>query len=220
MLLIFELIAVVVFAVTGVTTALEKKLDVFGAIVLGLCTAVGGGIIRDILLGYLPPTAFRDPIYSITALIASAICFIVLYIFGERIHSHAEIYNQIINVFDASGLAIFTIGGVHAAIDHGFGDNLYLSVFVGLMTGVGGGVMRDVMVGKIPMIFRKRIYALAALPGAIAYQIIMENEFLEEIYAFIACTSIIFVIRMLATIFRWNLPKFKDNETTEKTEEK
>lgn len=212
MLLAFELVAVVVFAITGVTTALEKNLDAFGAIVLGLCTSVGGGIIRDILLGYLPPMAFRDPIYSITALISSTVSFVIIYLFGKKIHAHAEVYNQIINVVDSLGLAIFTVGGVHSAIEHGFGENLYLSVFVGLMTGVGGGVMRDIMVGKVPTIFRKRIYALAALPGAICYQIAMENGILKEAYVFILSVAIIFLIRMLATVFRWNLPKFKDPE--------
>ena len=209
MLLAFELVAVTVFAITGVVTAVEKNLDIFGATVLGLCTSVGGGIIRDILLGYLPPSAFRNPIYSITAIIASLLCFIIISVAGDKIEKHNEVYSQVINVIDSVGLAIFTIGGVDTAIKNGFGGNLYLSVFVGLMTGVGGGVMRDVMVGKIPMIFHKRIYALAALPGAIAYQIIMENNLLGDYLSFILCALLIFVIRMLATIFRWNLPKVK-----------
>lgn len=205
-----EFCGVVIFAVTGVLTALEKKLDAFGAIVLGLVTSVGGGIIRDMILGYLPPTAFRDPTFSITAIVVSIITFLIAYFAGKEIKPHFDVYSKIINIIDSIGLAFFTISGVNMASQCGFGGNLYLSVFVGVLTGVGGGVMRDIFAGKIPMIMYKRIYALAALIGAAVYQILTEYEILSRIPAVICSTGLIIAIRILATIFRWNMPTVKN----------
>lgn len=205
-----EFCGVIIFAVSGVLTALEKKLDAFGAITLGLVTAVGGGIIRDMILGFLPPTAFRDPTFSITAIVVSIITFAVAYFAGAEIKPHFDIYSRIINVIDSVGLAFFTISGVNMASQCGFGGNLYLSVFVGVLTGVGGGVMRDVFAGKIPMIMYKRVYALAALIGAIVYQVITEHGLMHRIPAVICSAVLIIAIRMLATVFRWHLPKVKN----------
>ena len=89
---IFEIIGTVAFAITGVITAIEKKLDIFGAVVLGTVTAVGGGMVRDILLGYLPPAAFRHPVYTVTAIATSLAVFIIAYFFGKRIKLHFNVY--------------------------------------------------------------------------------------------------------------------------------
>lgn len=207
---IFEIIGTVVFAVTGVITSLEKKLDIFGAIVLGMVTAVGGGIVRDMILGYLPPMAFRNPVYALTALGTSIAAFTVAWFVGKRIKSHFDVYSQVINIFDSIGLAVFTVGGVNAAASCGFGENSFLAVFVGVLTGVGGGVMRDIMAGRVPVILYKRVYALAALIGALVYQIVIDNALLSEVPAVLLGTGIILVIRILATVFHWNLPKIKD----------
>ena len=155
-----ELIGTVAFAISGVITALEKKFDVFGALVLGTVTAVGGGIVRDLILGVLPPMAFRKSVFAITALVTSLVVFVIAYFLGTRIKKHFDVYSQIINVFDSIGLSVFVIGGVNSAIACGFGENMFLSVFVATLTGVGGGVMRDIMAVKCRKFFAKEFMRL------------------------------------------------------------
>lgn len=207
---IFEIIGTVAFAITGVITAIEKKLDIFGAVVLGTVTAVGGGMVRDILLGYLPPAAFRHPVYTVTAIATSLAVFIIAYFFGKRIKLHFNVYSQIINVFDAIGLAVFTVACINSAAACGFGENSFLSIFVGMMTGVGGGVMRDMMAGGVPTILRKKVYALAAGIGALIYQLLVEHNTCPQGLAILAGAGSIIVIRLSATVFKWNLPTLKD----------
>ena len=207
---IFEIIGTVAFAITGVITAIEKKLDIFGAVVLGTVTAVGGGMVRDILLGYLPPAAFRHPVYTVTAIATSLAVFIIAYFFGKRIKLHFNVYSQIINVFDAIGLAVFTVAGINSAAACGFGENSFLSIFVGMMTGVGGGGMRDMMAGGVPTILRKKVYALAAGIGALIYQLLVEHNTCPQGLAILAGAGSIIVIRLSATVFKWNLPTLKD----------
>lgn len=204
------MIGTVVFAVTGVITAIEKKLDIFGAVVLGMATAVGGGIIRDLILGYLPPTAFRKPVFAITAIVTSILVFTIAWYLGKRIKKHFGIYAQVINIFDSIGLAVFTIGGINAAAACGFGENSFLSIFVGILTGVGGGMLRDIMAGKIPGILRERVYAIAALLGALVYQGLVDNNILSGVPAMLLGAGIILLVRALATIFKWNLPKIDE----------
>lgn len=205
-----EIAGVVAFAITGVITALEKKFDIFGAIVLGVTTSVGGGIVRDMILGYLPPAAFRKPVYAATAIITSLAVFLIAYFLGTRIKKHFDVYSQVINVFDSIGLSVFVIGGVNSAISCGFGDNMFLAVFVGTLTGVGGGVMRDIMAGRVPTILRKRVYALAAIIGAIIYYLLTYYNVCSSTWAIIIGAGSVLVIRILATIFRWNLPTVKN----------
>ncbi len=205
-----EIIGIVAFAITGVITALEKKFDIFGALVLGVVTSVGGGILRDMILGYLPPAAFRNSVYAVTALITSLAVFVIAYFLGVRIKKHFDVYSQIINIFDSLGLSVFVVGGVNAAIACGFGDNMFLSVFVGTLTGVGGGVMRDIMAGRVPKILRKRVYALAAIIGAIIYYLLITHNICSSTWAIIIGAGSVLIIRILATVFRWNLPTVKN----------
>lgn len=211
-LLAIELIGTVAFAITGVITAIEKKFDIFGAIVLGTVTAVGGGIVRDIILGYLPPMAFRKSVYAITAVITSLAVFWIAYFFGKRIRKHFDVYSQVINIFDSIGLSVFVIGGVNSAIACGFEENMFLTVFVATLTGVGGGVMRDIMAGRVPKILRKRIYALAAIIGSVIYYILIHYNLCSSTLAITIGAGSVLVIRILATIFRWNLPTVKNLE--------
>ena len=139
-LFVLEIAGVVAFAITGVITALEKKFDIFGALVLGVITSVGGGIVRDMILGYLPPAAFRDPVYAITAIVVSLAVFIIAYFLGARIKKHFDFYSQIINIFDSIGLSVFVIGGVNAAISCGYGNNMFLAVLT-----VIGPLFSDIM---------------------------------------------------------------------------
>ena len=209
-LLAIELIGTVAFAITGVITAIEKKFDIFGAIVLGTVTAIGGGIVRDIILGYLPPMAFRKSVYAITAVLTSLVVFWIAYFFGKRIQKHFDVYSQVINIFDSIGLSVFVIGGANSAIACGFEENMFLTVFVATLTGVGGGVMRDIMAGRVPKILRKRVYALAAIIGSVIYYILIHYELCSTTLSIIIGAGSVIIIRILATIFRWNLPTVKN----------
>lgn len=211
-----EIIGTITFAVSGVITAFAKKLDILGAIVLGTATAVGGGILRDITLGYLPPSAFRNPVYAITAIITSVIIFVLAYFLGDNIKLHFGLYSQIINIFDSIGLAVFTVAGVNSAFEHGFGGNAFLTIFVAFLTGVGGGALRDIMAGNVPKILRKRIYALAVIIGAAIYYTLINFNLCPDIPAVIIGAGSVLIIRILATIFHWNLPRIKNLSDLEK----
>lgn len=207
---ICEFVGTVAFAISGVITSIEKKLDIFGALVLGTVTAVGGGILRDVILGYLPPAAFRNPVYALTAIITSLAVFVIAYFLGAKIKSHFEFYNQVINIFDSIGLSVFTVAGVNSAISCGFQENAFLTIFVATLTGVGGGVLRDMMAGRVPKILRKKVYALAVIIGAIAYYLIIDNNILPQNTAVIIGAGLVLLIRILATVFHWNLPTVKN----------
>ncbi len=205
-----EIIGTMAFAVTGVITAFDKKLDLLGAVVLGLVTAVGGGILRDMILGYLPPAAFRESVFSLIAIAVSVVSFIVAYFTGNKIKKHNKQWFQVLNIFDSAGLAAFTVAGVNAAHLCGYSENSFLSIFVGALTAVGGGLLRDIMSGSVPVILKKRVYALAAIAGASIYQCLFELTSLHESVIIVISILSIFVIRILATVFHWNLPSLEN----------
>ena len=154
-LFVLEILGTVAFAISGACVAIEKKMDIFGVAILGLTTAVGGGIVRDVLLGVIPPAAFQHPVYSLLALLTSVIVFLpkVRGLAGKE-------KNLLLFLIDTIGLAIFTVVGVQAGMQY---DNRYLAIFVGVITGVGGGVMRDVFAGNRPYIFIKHFYSTCIL---------------------------------------------------------
>ena len=162
-ILITELVGTIAFAVSGSLTAIERRLDFFGILVLAIFTAVGGGLIRDLILGNTPPVMFRNPLYVLVAF-ASSVLLILFSPFFLRTH-YSKKMNLVmhgINIFDAVGLGIFTLTGMNTAFSMGY-DSAFLAVFVGVTTGVGGGVMRDVLAGRTPQLLRRDIYAVAAL---------------------------------------------------------
>ncbi len=212
-----EIIGTVSFAVSGVITAIEKKLDLFGSIVLGTTTAVGGGILRDVILGNFPPIMFRRSIYALVAASVSLLVFLIAYFVGKKLEPHLQTYLQIINVFDAIGLAIFVMVGMETALNSTHQNNAFLVVFVGTMTGVGGGILRDMMVGKIPDVLRKRIYALAAILGAIVFYLLYRYSPLSNTICMFSGMGVIILIRTLATIFKWNLPRISMPENDKKS---
>lgn len=208
---IFEIIGTVSFAMSGALTGIRKHMDIFGVCVLGLTTATFGGICRDLILGITPPATFRNPIYAFIAIGTSAVMF---FLFVCRISlSRYRAYEAIMLITDSAGLGIFTVCGALAAIEAGFGDNLFLVVFVSVITGVGGGVMRDIFAGDRPYIFIKHIYACASLIGALLTVLIwnIAGKSLSMIIGF----SIVVAIRLLAAYFRLSLPKAREIELTE-----
>ena len=201
--LAFELLGTAAFAVSGALTAVNKKMDVLGVMILGLTTATGGGIIRDIVLCYTPPAAFRNPIYSLVALLTSLIIFLPPV--RRSIGRHETAFNNVLEVVDAIGLGVFTVIGIQAAHAETNAHGVYLYLFVGVVTGVGGGVLRDIFAGEKPSIFVEHIYATASILGAAVCVILWEPA--GRAAAMLAGLAVVVVLRVLAAFNKWNLPK-------------
>jgi uncharacterized membrane protein YeiH len=156
LLLVLDLVGIGVFALSGALTGVEKKLDLFGVLALSFTTALGGGIIRDLLIGVAPPATFTDSRY----LIVPAVCGVLVF----YVHPAVTRVRRPLMVFDAAGLSLFAVAGAQKSIDAGL--NTPSSIGVGMITAVGGGIMRDVLVREIPLVLHREIYATAALLGA------------------------------------------------------
>ena len=205
-LLVLEIIGTIAFAVSGTFVAIKARFDIFGVLVIGCITAVGGGIMRDILIGITPPTIFAKLYIFGIAILATIVVFIVAYIKREKFDEIRERIEHINNIFDAIGLAAFTVMGTEIAFINEIENDVLLSVMLGVLTGVGGGILRDILTKNPPYIFKKHVYAVAALVGAILYYLIrvwINDTILPSIVAIV----FIIGIRLLATKYRWDLPK-------------
>ena len=202
---ILELIGTVAFASSGAMIAIEKKMDIFGVNVLGATTTVGGGIMRDIILGLTPPGAFSHPVYVLVAALTSTILFVIAYAkptaFESRVKT--DYYDKLMFWCDTAGLGIFTVVGIQAAVRAVGGENVFFFVFIGTLTGVGGGVLRDIMAGETPYILVKHIYACAAIAGGIVC--VVGRTAFGEAYGTILGLAATVLLRFLAAHFRWNL---------------
>lgn len=203
---ITEVLGTVAFSVSGTLVAIDHGLDVFGVILIGCVTAVGGGIMRDIMLGTVPPSAFVNPYPMLVAALASAAVFVVAYALRDRYTGLRARIDVVNNVFDAIGLAAFAVMGTESAIAAGYGDNALFCVSLGTVTCIGGGMLRDVMTNSTPYVLKKRIYALASIAGSLLYLVLSRAE-LHPSLPTLAAMVLVFTIRMLATVFRWSLPK-------------
>lgn len=161
---LLELIGTVAFAASGALTAMRRHMDLLGVIVLGVITSVGGGILRDVILGITPPLAFRDPTCTLVA-VGVSLLLCIPWIRHSLMHNH-RLFDVSLLLMDSVGLGVFTVMGIWNAMDFSPDRSTYLLVFVGLLTGVGGGVMRDVLAGNTPYILVKHVYACASLAGA------------------------------------------------------
>jgi uncharacterized membrane protein YeiH len=205
---ILELFGTVAFAISGATTAIRKNMDILGVCVLGLVTAIGGGITRDILLGALPPAAFINPVYLYVGLATALVMFVPAV--RRALFTNHRVFDLLLLLSDSVGLGIFTVVGVGVTVAAGHGTNMLLCVFLGVLTGVGGGVIRDVLAGDVPYIFVKHIYALAAAAGALVCCICVR---LADIgLGYIAGFAVVFVLRLCAAHFHWDLPKARNVE--------
>ena len=203
---VLDLLGTVSFAISGAMTAIDEKLDLFGVIVLGVITATGGGVFRDILLGNLAPAAFVSSSYVILAAATSVMLFFVVWKNQRAYLTNAKSVNTVNNIFDALGLGVFTISGIEVAAGAGYGEDIFFAVFLGTMTGVGGGLLRDVLVRRVPALLTKRIYAVASILGGVSY-LLLQKAGLESFPAAAIASTLIFMLRMLATHYRWNLPR-------------
>ncbi|CUX72330.1 hypothetical protein BN3590_04652 [Clostridium sp. C105KSO15] len=200
-----EVIGTIAFASSGAMVAIKKQLDLLGVIVLGVTTAVGGGMLRDIIIGNVPPALFKDPIYVLLAFITVMLLFIIVRLNQKILDGRSmETYEKVMNIFDAIGLGAFTVVGIDTAVLSGYGDYHFLIIFLGVITGVGGGILRDIMAGQTPYVLRKHIYACASIVGAILYAWLL-NYIDGNIAMLIGACSVV-LIRLMATHFCWNLP--------------
>jgi uncharacterized membrane protein YeiH len=210
---ILEILGTIAFAVSGALIAVSCSLDLFGVVYMGCVTACGGGIIRDILIGKVPPSVFDNSYIIFIATLSAIAVFIIAYINRHHFDTLREKLEKINNVFDAIGLSVFSVVGVEVAISSGFDDKKLFCILMGMLTGVGGGIMRDVFADKTPYVFKKHIYAMASLLGSAlfyALRVTVVNVVLSASLAMI----LVFSVRMLATIYLWKLPKVHfDNES-------
>lgn len=203
---VLELIGTVAFAASGALIAMRKHMDLLGVIVLGVVTAIGGGILRDLILGITPPLAFRDPTCAIVA-IATAIVLFIPWVRHKLMHN-TRLFDAVLLVMDSVGLGVFTVMGIWNALSFSPDRSTFLLVFVGVLTGVGGGVIRDVLAGDMPYILVKHIYACASLLGAITCALLWRC--LPQYAAMLIAIVLVLVIRLLSAYFRWNLPRADD----------
>ncbi len=205
-ILVVEIIGTIVFAFSGILVAMEKRLDFFGIGLLACTTAVGGGIIRDLVLGNTPPVAFRSPIYLITAIFTAVVAMVLIRINIDFVRSGRYLsLMPLVTFLDAVGLGIFCVVGVRTCLQMGYGDNVYLVVFVGMITGVGGGMLRDIMVSRTPQILRREIYATAAIIGSLLYYYL--RMLIPDMVAFFTSALAVIAIRLWSIKFHINLPK-------------
>ena len=210
-LIVLEVLGTVAFAISGALVAIKVKYDIFGVSVIGVVTAVGGGIMRDLIIGEIPPAIFTKFYIVLIALATSILVFVISYFKRKDFNELKEKIEQVNNFFDAVGLAAFTVMGIELAFTNGLSSNLFLSITMALLTAVGGGVLRDLLTETKPYIFKKHIYASASLLGALLY---FGLEKLFEIKMLSTLSGLIFIIgiRLLATKYRWSLPKIKLEE--------
>ncbi|GGT30593.1 trimeric intracellular cation channel family protein [Streptomyces kurssanovii] len=193
-----EIVGIFVFAISGALLAVRKNFDVFGMAVLAEVTALGGGLLRDLIIGAVPPAAFTDLGYFVTPLVATALVFFL--------HPHVERIQVAVNVFDAAGLGLFCVTGTTKAYEYGLG--LTSSATLGLATAVGGGVLRDVLANEVPSLLRwdRDLYAVPAIVGATMVVVCIRFEALNPFTSGLAVVTA-FVLRLLAMRFHWRAPR-------------
>jgi uncharacterized membrane protein YeiH len=206
MMSVLEILGTVAFSISGAVEAMRKQMDLLGVIVLGVVTAIGGGIIRDITIGKVPPATFQNPLFAEIAIVTAVISFIAGAIFSKyQLDSTSVFWNQVLLVSDAFGLGAFTVLGISSTQEFLGSDNTALLLFVGVITGVGGGLLRDVFAGNIPYIFRKHVYATVSIIGAVSYLVLQSLGFPK--LAVVTSVLLVLILRLLAAHFEWNLPR-------------
>ncbi len=239
---IFDIMGTIAFAISGALIGMQKKLDLFGVVFLGIITATGGGMFRDIILGQTPPRAFVKPTYCILSIFVSVMAFYVYpkianiyaevkkkgmhldanadsgnkYMTSEQLfritnkRNQIAILKKVIMLFDAIGLATFTITGANLAYSQSE-TNMFLVVCMGMITGVGGGILRDTFVQDTPMIFKREIYAVATILGGIAFYYCSIWRVTYYI-KFTICFAIVFLSRFISIKLDLHLPSFNSDK--------
>jgi len=197
-LLVLDLIGTFVFALSGAVVGVKRRLDIFGVLVLSFAAASAGGIIRDLLINSVPPAAIRDWRY----MAASVLGGLLIFLWFPRSQRSSRVRNFVL-LFDAAGLALFAVTGTQKAL--GYGLNPVMASLLGMLTGIGGGMMRDVLVAEIPQVLRSDLYAVAALAGAAVVVIGRQLDIAPAAVAVLGA-AICFGLRLVAIRRRWQLP--------------
>lgn len=196
LILILDLAGTFVFALAGATAGARRQLDLFGVLVLAFAAACAGGIARDVLIGATPPAAITDWRFLATSVVAGGIAF--------RWHAAIERMENPVRMFDAAGLALFAVAGTQKALAYEL--NPVMAALFGMLTGIGGGVARDVLLAQIPLVLRADLYAVAALGGAMIV-VVGDQLGVPPLTAALCGAAFCFVLRLMAIRHGWHLPK-------------
>ncbi|MEO1255882.1 MAG: trimeric intracellular cation channel family protein [Bacteroidota bacterium] len=191
-----DIVGTMVFAISGALAGRDKELDFFGISAVGLITAIGGGTIRDVLLGSTPVGWMQDLIY----LIMIGLGILISLLFGKTVRKLRRTFFM----FDTIGIAVFTVLGLQKALN--LGVHPVIAIMMGMVSAVFGGVIRDIVCNEIPLIFRKEIYALTCLCGGILY-VILDKSRVEQSFNILITVCFIVIFRVLAVKFKWQLPE-------------
>ena len=203
---VLEAVGVIAFAISGMFTAAKSNMDIFGACMLGMITAVGGGIMRDVTLGIFPPTALHKPWAALLAIAVSFLCFIpsMKKFRSERLSKACSV---LVSAADSVGLAVFTVTGVNTARIALPEANVFTMLFAGTVTAIGGGIVRDILSESKPLVFVNDFYACASILGALIYIMLLRYN---VIIAFTAEMILVLLVRFFAIRFHWRLFHVKD----------
>jgi uncharacterized membrane protein YeiH len=200
---VINILGIFTFAVSGAFSAMERRLDPFGVLIIAFATALGGGTIRDVLIGNLPVGWLTNS----TAFIVIFFAALAAMFFGSYIRH----LNKAFFLFDALGLGLYTIIGIEFGLRYGF--NAGACIVLGTVTASFGGVLRDVLLNKVPLIFQKEIYALACITGGVCYYWLSTTAINSD-FAKVICILLIFFIRVIAVRYNLSLPRFRKKQQT------
>lgn len=201
LLRLIDILGTITFAVSGVFAAMQKRLDIFGILIISFITAIGGGTLRDMLIGDLPVRWMRS-IDTPLIIFASAVAAIL---FGNIIRN----FQQTLFIFDSLGLGFFTVLGIQKGIKFGF--HPVICIAIGTISGCFGGVIRDILLNNIPLIFRKEIYATACILGGIIYFLLLQLHYPTN-WLDVTVMLVVFLIRFLAVRYKWDMPDLYANK--------
>ena len=205
---VLEIIGYISFAISGAIVAIDNETDLLGVCLLAVVTSFGGGVLRDLLIGNQPVVFFSSYVPVAVCFVTSLVVFALAAIFKRKYVENEAFVNKVNNYFDALGLGLFVAMGAKICMD--FGITNPFAIFIGgILSGTGGSVTRDIILGDIPLVLRKRIYVLAALSGVATYWGLIQLD-VEHVLATSACAGMVFIIRLCATVFEWDMPKAID----------
>lgn len=205
---VLQMIGVVGFSVSGAMVAIRRETDIVGVVILAMTTTFGGGIMRDLCISSDPPRFFTMYTEIAVSIVTALAVFFLARHYKEKYLAREGALLAVDNVFDAVGIGVFSVIGTEIALAAGYTEPL-LAVLMGAVSGVGGGVVRDVLVRDIPFILKKRIYLLAVLAGSTVYYCMRMLE-VSDVLSLAVGAATVFALRMLATVFKWNMPKAID----------
>jgi uncharacterized membrane protein YeiH len=198
---LIDILGTIAFAISGVLTAMHKRMDAFGILIIALITSIGGGTLRDLLIGKTPVTWMQDQVFPYVIL--GTVIFAVIF------RNKLRYFRRSLFLFDTIGIGLYTVTGVQISLT--FGLDPIICVILGTVSACFGGVLRDILCNDIPIIFHKEIYATACILGATVYLFLTQFE-ISQTLSMILAGLVIMIIRILAVIFKWQLPSLYKKE--------